>query len=95
MNTIALLIASLSTLVWYIIDSRKKLTKSPGFSEKKFTYTVNFINAKSDKYTYDDVENEKSAGHSKSPVGRLYYSIPGQTYRGFIWKGRILKTGIR
>ena len=38
---------------------------------------------------------EMSDGTQRLAVGRLYYSIPGKCYTGYIVKGRILKSGAR
>ncbi len=95
MNSLALIIASLMTLGWYLIDNRKRKNKSPGLPVKGYNYIGYIIKAKSNKSVLTKATNEESAGRSQSPIGRLYYSIPGQTYKGLIQDGHILTTGNR
>ncbi|CAN5561813.1 hypothetical protein BH09BAC4_BH09BAC4_39650 [soil metagenome] len=43
------------------------------------------------EYMYGEIVKDRA---SQSP-GRIYYGIPGmRTYRGYIYKGRILKSGV-
>ena len=62
-------------------------------------YWDKFVRLSSAGRTKDQRINDQSVETSEDtvdiPVGRLYYSIPGRSYEGYIDKGRILKTNYK
>ncbi|AKD55625.1 hypothetical protein SD10_12680 [Spirosoma radiotolerans] len=88
MNMIAFLIALATTLLWYFFDRPGKKQRSSNESVSSYHGVIQKHSLDAFKQKIYPIQpNEKLP---QTPLGKLYYSIPGRTYMRFIWKGRIL-----
>ncbi|SOD82284.1 hypothetical protein [Spirosoma fluviale] len=91
MNTILLLIGLLLLFAWYIRDrvlERKSKSPAPGdywgVVLKRPTCEL-----QDEQLINDNVQLTANPTKENLP-GRLYYGIPGRSFKGYIWNGRII-----
>ncbi|GAB3012978.1 hypothetical protein [Spirosoma pulveris] len=90
MNTTVLLIGLTLLIAWYIRDRfLEKNSKSPAPGDYRGVVLKRPGSTVEDKQLINN-NPELAANPTNEPmVGRVYYGIPGQSYKGYIWKGRI------
>ncbi|MCX6216456.1 hypothetical protein [Spirosoma sp.] len=91
MNYLLLLIGLLLLLAWYIRDrilEKKKPAAPPGdyWGTVLKPTTGKQVEECSPDNTMDSTANPTPG----NGLGRLYYGVPGRSYKGYIWNGRII-----
>jgi hypothetical protein len=95
MNTIALIVMLLMSFLWYFLNSRIRIKQKSTPHLGDYWGVVGKDEIEKCKLASGE-ENECSKEEEPlNYIGRLHYSIPGKSYNGLIWKGRILKTDER
>jgi hypothetical protein len=90
MDTVLLVIVLLIPLIWFsaeTIQSKRKDAASPDEYWGTVMKTQVDTNVGASQQTEHDDANNLYKGYS----GRLYYSIPGRSFTGYIYKGRIAR----
>lgn len=90
MDTVLLLIVLLIPLIWFSVEkiqSKRKAVTGPDEYWGIVIKTQMDARAGSTQLKERDDANNLYTGYS----GRLYYSIPGKSFSGYIYNGRIAK----
>ncbi|GAB2538238.1 hypothetical protein [Spirosoma aerophilum] len=91
MDAILLVIVLLIPLIWFStekIQANRKVVDTPG-DYMGFTFDSPTGNNTDNPET--DTISQSSNKHAPDYTGRLYYSIPGRSFIGYIYNGRILR----
>ncbi|GAB3790086.1 hypothetical protein GCM10028818_59680 [Spirosoma horti] len=85
---IAFLIALAVTLLWYFFDKPVRKVQPENQSTEQYWDTIRKDDL--DVYKREASEKQPDERLSHMPLGIVYYSTPGKSYKRFIQDGRIL-----
>lgn len=96
MEAILLISTLLLSVVWYMVEwyqKNRKANREKDITEKVSASERARILSHKD---YTEIRHYQQPGgynpHGLMGSGRLYYSIPGRSFRGRIWNGQIYST---